>query len=255
MPESKSRRAPRRDATLLDAEDVARAGALEVAKTDTVGSHLESRMVADRLALHRFESLDPGYPGWVWEVTVARAPRSKSVIVCEVGLFPAEGALVAPPWVPWSDRLRPCDISRDDVLPYNANDPRLVSGFEQTDEVLEDVHAVEEMGLGRARVLSHEGISDAATRWYDSKRGPVPGLKPQATCGTCGFLLKMGGSLGQTFGVCANEWATDDGCVVSLDHGCGAHSETDTKQRRPQWPIIPSRLDDFELDIEEIDDM
>jgi hypothetical protein len=25
--------------------------------------------------------------------------------------------------------------------------------------------------------------------------------------------------------VCANEYAPDDGRVVSLDHGCGAHSE------------------------------
>ena len=29
------------------------------------------------------------------------------------------------------------------------------------------------------------------------------------------------------FGVCANDWSPDDGRVVSRDHGCGAHSETD----------------------------
>lgn len=254
MPETNTRRAVRRDATLLEAQAEARAGVLEVAKPEAVGDHVESRMVAERLALHRFASVDPGYPGWVWEVTIARAPRSKVITVCEVGLFPGEGALVAPPWIPWSDRLRPGDIGREDVLPFNANDPRLVSGFEQTDQTLEDVHGVEELGLGRARVLSSEGIREAANRWYDSERGPVAGIKPQATCSTCGFLLKLGGSLGQVFGVCANEWATDDGSVVSLDHGCGAHSETDTKQRRPQWPITPSRLDDFDLDIEDVAD-
>ena len=27
------------------------------------------------------------------------------------------------------------------------------------------------------------------------------------------------------FGACANEWSPSDGLVVSLDHGCGAHSE------------------------------
>jgi predicted ATPase len=27
------------------------------------------------------------------------------------------------------------------------------------------------------------------------------------------------------FGVCANSYAPDDGRVVSVDHGCGAHSE------------------------------
>lgn len=42
---------------------------------------------------------------------------------------------------------------------------------------------------------------------------------------TCGFLVRLGGPLGRVFGVCANEYAPDDGRVVSLDHGCGAHSE------------------------------
>ena len=36
------------------------------------------------------------------------------------------------------------------------------------------------------------------------------------------------GPLGRVFGVCANEFAPDDGRVVSLDHGCGAHSEAAT---------------------------
>jgi hypothetical protein len=35
----------------------------------------------------------------------------------------------------------------------------------------------------------------------------------------------MAGALGRVFAVCANEQAPDDGRVVSLDHGCGAHSE------------------------------
>jgi hypothetical protein len=35
----------------------------------------------------------------------------------------------------------------------------------------------------------------------------------------------MAGSVGRVFGVCANEYAPDDGRVVSMDHGCGAHSE------------------------------
>ena len=33
------------------------------------------------------------------------------------------------------------------------------------------------------------------------------------------------GAMGRVFGVCANEYAPDDGRVVALDHGCGAHSE------------------------------
>jgi hypothetical protein len=43
---------------------------------------------------------------------------------------------------------------------------------------------------------------------------------------TCGFLVQICDPLGRVFGVCANEYAPDDGRVVSLDHGCGAHSES-----------------------------
>jgi len=42
---------------------------------------------------------------------------------------------------------------------------------------------------------------------------------------TCGFLVRLSGPLGRVFGVCANEYAPDDGKVVSVDHGCGAHSD------------------------------
>jgi len=38
-------------------------------------------------------------------------------------------------------------------------------------------------------------------------------------------MIRLSGPLGRVFGVCANEYAPDDGKVVSVDHGCGAHSE------------------------------
>ena len=37
----------------------------------------------------------------------------------------------------------------------------------------------------------------------------------------------------QMFGVCANAHANDDGRVVSLDHGCGAHSEVQLAKKQP----------------------
>ncbi len=252
MPKAKT---PKPDAILLDAVDEARSAAADAIKSSSIGEHVGGRMIADRLALHTFESLDAGYPGWLWEVTVSRAPRAKTVTVCEVGLAPGPDALLAPAWIPWVNRLRPGDAAREDVLPYNGNDPRLMSGFEQTDEAVADVLGIDEIGFGRARVLSSSGIDQAAERWYASDRGPSPRIKPGATCSTCGFLIKMQGSLGQVFGICANEWAQDDGSVVALSHGCGAHSETDTKKRVSQWPIAPSRVDDFDLETWNLDEI
>ena|SRR6516162_2520739 len=46
-----------------------------------------------------------------------------------------------------------------------------------------------------------------------------------AACASCGFFVPLAGALRQAFGVCANEFAPDDGRAVAVDHGCGAHSQ------------------------------
>ena len=250
MPKTQARvRAVKKDAVLEDAVDVARAGAEAVAYPRPVGEHVSFEMVSERLATHYFASTDAGYVGWCWAVTVARVPRGRVATVCEVDMTPREGALLAPEWVPWEERLRPSDISRDDVLPYKADDERLEQGFEDTSED-PDLPVVRELGLGRPRVLSQEGIDQAAKRWYESDRGPKSGRRPRNTCSSCGFLMKMSGGMRTMFGVCANEWATDDGAVVSLDHTCGSHSETDVPKNGTAWPVRPSRVNEGALDAE-----
>jgi len=76
-------------------------------------------------------------------------------------------------------------------------------------------------------VLSAVGRDEAAYRWYTGEQGPRSELASAApaNCVTCGFLVRLSGPLGQVFGVCANEFAPDDGKVVAFDHGCGAHSD------------------------------
>ena len=250
MPKTQARlRAVKKDAVLEDAVDVARAGVEAVAYPRPVGEHVGFEMVSERLATHYFASTDAGYVGWCWAVTVARVPRGRVATVCEVDMTPREGALLAPEWVPWEERLRPSDISRDDVLPYKADDERLEQGFEDTSED-PDLPVVRELGLGRPRVLSQEGIDQAAKRWYESDRGPKSGRRPRNTCSSCGFLMKMSGGMRTMFGVCANEWATDDGAVVSLDHTCGSHSETDVPKNGTAWPVRPSRVNEGALDAE-----
>ena len=250
MPKTSARlRAVKKDAVLEGAVDVARAGAEAVAHPRPVGEHVGFEMVSERLATHYFASTDAGYVGWCWAVTVARVPRGRVATVCEVDMTPREGALLAPEWVPWEERLRPSDISRDDVLPYKADDERLEQGFEDTSED-PDLPVVRELGLGRPRVLSQEGIDQAAKRWYESDRGPKSGRRPRNTCSSCGFLMKMSGGMRTMFGVCANEWATDDGAVVSLDHTCGSHSETDVPKNGTAWPVRPSRVNEGALDAE-----
>ncbi len=213
------------DAVGAAAIDVARAAAQELGG-ETVGNHLGVRAEGERVVTHGFAAAVPGYPGWYWAVTVARAPRAKVVTVDEVVLLPGLDAVLAPPWVPWTERLQPGDLGPGDLLPRIEDDPRLVPGY-----VLSDDPAVEqvafELGLGRPRVMSREGRQDAAERWQDGETGPDTPMarSAPARCGTCGFWLPLAGSLQGAFGVCGNDLTATDGRLVSVEYGCGAHSD------------------------------
>ena len=231
------------DQTCADAVDLARAAVTE----DAPGEWIEAVAEGERVVTHYFDCLMPGYRGWRWAVTVARVPRSKLVTVCETVLLPGPDALVTPEWVPWQDRVEPGDLGVGDLMPTPADDERLAPGY-----LLSDDPAVEEiaweLGLGRARVLSREGRTDAAQRWYDGDHGPDAAISvaapAAARCGTCGFYLPLAGALRQSFGACGNFYAPDDGRVVSADHGCGAHSETLIEAAESPVDELPTVYDD-----------
>lgn len=221
------------DPVLADSVESARAAAVEVGGSD-VGAHLGVSAEDAHAATHAFAATLAGYRGWHWAVTVARSPGSAVVTVDEVVLLPGDDALRAPEWVPWAQRVRAGDLGAGDLLPADPDDPRLVPSFlsdgdpspADADEVEMRVVA-DEIGLGRVRVLSRDGRLDAAERWFGADFGPDAPMAKQAPahCGTCGFLVSVRGSLGAAFGICANEFSVADAHVVSVEFGCGAHSE------------------------------
>ena len=254
-------RAGKPDSALAKAVDAARAMVLELADPAEVGEHIGCQGEGERVVTHSFACTRPGYPGWHWSVTMTRAKRAKEVTVNEVVLLPGDDAIVAPVWVPYKERLQPGDLSPGDLLPVEDEDARLVPTYLVGDDPLDgpmdgDARAqvrrvAEDLGLGRVRTLSREGIDMAAERWYAGDGGPESPLAKGApdSCTTCGFLLRLSGSLAETFGVCANGNANDDGKVVSLDHGCGAHSEV--KLARKQQPLpMPDHVFDTLTDDE-----
>jgi hypothetical protein len=126
------------------------------------------------------------------------------------------------------ERIAPGDVGVGDIVPTSIDDQRLVPGFASLpgDEDLE-FYEEYELGLGRARVLSIVGRDAASKRWYDGDRGPNTPIAQYAPlpCFSCGFFIPIAGSLRSAFGVCANALSPEDARVVSVDHGCGAHSE------------------------------
>jgi len=237
-------RAPVLDEICAQAVGVARAAAEDVAGPAQVGADVGAEADGDRVVTHLFECLDPAYRGWRWAVTVARAARAKAVTVSESALVPGPDALLAPTWVPWRDRLQPGDLGVGDLLPAFHDDERLVPvavlggddvpAWSGGDDVPAWSGGEGDVGFavgvpidGRKRVLSAIGRDETAERWYSTDHGPRTPLAhaAPATCATCGFFVPLSAPLGQLFGACANAYAPDDGRVVSVDHGCGAHSE------------------------------
>lgn len=238
-------------------EELARTAAIETAGDAAhVGDLLSVENHDDGYTTVRFASDLKGYAGWVWAVVLTGADAEPTV--CESYLLPGDGALLAPEWVPWEDRVRPGDLDAHMVLPYIADDPRLVPGY--TAAIGDDVDEMEifEFGLGRERVLAPEGREAAAERWYRGSHGPTAAsaVASTAPCSTCAFFIPLTGSMRMVFGVCANEWSPSDGRVVSVDHGCGAHSQTDAERRASDWPdpdpvvdtgaVVPLDLNDPE---------
>jgi len=246
-------RVSRIDQACADAVEVAKAAITEV-EPDEVGAHLEAVAEGERLVTHYFDCGLAGYRGWRWAVTVTRVPRSKQVTVCETVLLPGPDSLRPPEWVPWHERLQPGDLGVGDLLPTAPDDDRLDPSYLLSDDPAIAEVALE-LGLGRPRVMSRDGRMETAQRWYDGDQGPQASISTaaprQARCGTCGFYLPLAGALRPVFGACGNLFAPDDARVVSVDHGCGAHSEVLIEQIAPV-DEVPAIYDDSEVESVEL---
>ena len=214
---------------IFGALDIAKQAVIEDAgKREYVGEFYSIDSDEERIATYLFEAKLPGYDGWRWAVTVAKVDEQSAPTICDVVLLPGTKALLAPNWIPYSQRIQPGDLGVGDVVPTAADDERLTQGYAALPEDEElDITQLFEFGLGRARVLSVIGRDEASKRWYEGDRGPRTPIARSAPkpCHSCGFYIPIAGSLRTTFGVCSNAISPEDARVVSFDHGCGAHSE------------------------------
>lgn len=241
------------DESLVAAVEIARVAAAETAAPDPIGDHLGVVADGERLVSHHFACTRTGYRGWYWSVSISRAPDSDTATVNDVVLLPGDDAITAPRWTPYKDRIRPGDLSPGDVLPPEDDDLRLVPSWTAGDgeEQTPDRFFAREVGLGRQWVLSLEGREMAADRWHDGDQGPdTPMAKESAgVCGDCGFVVSLAGPMADRFGLCANGMANADGRVVSLQHGCGAHSGARLKRSASAPALLPPVLDTVTVDV------
>jgi len=84
--------------------DLARSALFEITEAETVGAVAGLVDDADGVIEVLFVSTMSGYPGWRWNVSLSTLDGDAPSVL-ETDLVPGEGALLAPDWVPWADRM------------------------------------------------------------------------------------------------------------------------------------------------------
>ncbi|MDG2497714.1 MAG: DUF3027 domain-containing protein [Aquiluna sp.] len=85
----------------------------------------------------RFESVMTGYSGWNWLVTLTQLDKRKPPTVSEINLVAGEGALLAPAWVPWSERLAEfrTQLKAEGKAKTDAEADELIKALVVTDDI------------------------------------------------------------------------------------------------------------------------
>lgn len=126
------RRKPALDQKLAQAKEFALTALKELVPAEEIGDGHRVAADDDRLVTHYFTSTKRGYRAWEWYVTIARAPRQAEPTVCETGILPSDDALLAPEWVPWSERLS--DEEKESESDDSAEDQDVTEDAESPDQ-------------------------------------------------------------------------------------------------------------------------
>ncbi len=90
--------------TAAERATLAREALAEITAAGTYGDFISETDEGQGVYTLLFAATMGGYPGWHWTVSVAELPDSAPTVL-EAELLPGDGSLLAPEWVPWSDRL------------------------------------------------------------------------------------------------------------------------------------------------------
>ncbi len=177
----------------VDHQVTAKAAAIEAAPAGGVGEFIESVSEGEGVTTYLFAAKLKGYVGWCWSVTLFEGDAKAEPTISELVLLPGAESLVAPDWIPWSERLADYkalqaeleaqafldaaeadedseDSEDDEDLDEEVDGEELAEDSEeQIEEVLFDI-ALEDSNEGEsAEELSDSGEELAATNLDESE--------------------------------------------------------------------------------------
>ena len=86
-------------------QNLAKSALLAETPAAQIGNFIEAIHDEDFVTSYLFESNLKGYHGWRWSVTMTQTSAKAEATVSEVLLIAGPESIVAPKWVPWSERL------------------------------------------------------------------------------------------------------------------------------------------------------
>ena len=146
------------DPVLLAAVDQASAALLEITPASTVGAVVGHTAHDEHVVSLHFASLMPGYPDWHWTATLSRIDGVSEPNVLETELLPGEGAVLAPEWTPWSDRLEDYKLAQEHAAALADDDDEDFDDEADSDSDDEDID--DELDLDD-HILDDDVLDDA----------------------------------------------------------------------------------------------
>ena len=113
-----------------DLIQIARAALVEITPEATIGAPSGQIDEAGATSV-TFHANMAGYPGWHWTVSLATLDDAEPSVL-EVELMPGNGALLAPDWVPWSERLADYEAAQEAITVDPTDDE--LEGSELSDD-------------------------------------------------------------------------------------------------------------------------
>jgi hypothetical protein len=118
--------------------------AVEASSRNAVGFFIDSVEEDEGVVTYLFEGKLKGYSGWRWSVSVFQGEGDVSPTISEVLLVPGPDSLVAPDWVPWSERLADYKALQAELEAQAALEAEEAEGDEADGDDAEDIEDSED---------------------------------------------------------------------------------------------------------------
>ena len=152
-------------------KNLARAAAVEASQRAAVGDFIETIDEGDNVVTFLFENKQKGYVGWRWSVTLHVGEPNDEATVSEVLLMPGPDSLIAPNWVPWSERLADYKALQAELEAQAALDAE--DDEDETDIEAEAVEEIVEELEAAVEVLDDEAENSVDENSVDENSAPA----------------------------------------------------------------------------------